>query len=60
MSKDKKLISILLLCFSTIMLGQNFIGVVRVDGNSMEPNLSNNEFYLSNKKDDNYKRFDIV
>lgn len=61
MKKNKrKLIYLLILCFSTLILVQNYIGIVRVNGDSMEPNLSNHEIYLSNKKDDNYKRFDIV
>ncbi len=33
---------------------------VRVDGDSMNPTLSNNQILLLNKMDKNYKRFDVI
>ncbi|MEG0826532.1 MAG: signal peptidase I, partial [Bacilli bacterium] len=36
------------------------IDVARVDGNSMNPTLKNNDFLIFSKINNKYKRFDIV
>ena len=61
MSKNKKNLKyLIILCFLILIVAQNYVGIVRVNGDSMEPNLFDHKIYLSNKKDNNYERFDIV
>lgn len=55
-----KLIYLIILCFSIVILVQQFIGIVRICGDSMEPNLFNSDIYLTNKISNNYNRFDII
>ncbi|MBR1717964.1 MAG: signal peptidase I [Bacilli bacterium] len=44
-----------------VILFRLFIATpVRVDGDSMNPTLKNNQILLLNKMDKNYKRFDVV
>ena len=56
----KELIPYVVITMIVILIRMFIISPVRVDGTSMYPTLSNNEFLLLSKYDQSYGRFDIV
>lgn len=56
----KELIPYVVITMIVILIRMFIISPVRVDGTSMYPTLSNNEFLLLSKYDQSYDRFDIV
>lgn len=56
----KELIPYVVITMVVILIRMFIISPVRVDGTSMYPTLSNNEFLLLSKYDQSYDRFDIV
>lgn len=56
----KELIPYVVITMIVISIRMFIISPVRVDGTSMYPTLSNNEFLLLSKYDQSYDRFDIV
>ena len=60
MNKIKELVPYIVITMIVILIRMFIISPVRVDGTSMYPTLSNNEFLLLSKYDQSYDRFDIV
>ena len=60
MNKIKELVPYIVITMIVILIRMFIISPVRVDGTSMYPTLSNNEFLLLSKYDQSYGRFDIV
>lgn len=60
MNKIKELVPYVVITVVVILVRMFIISPVRVDGTSMYPTLSNNEFLLLSKYDQSYDRFDIV
>lgn len=56
----KELVPYVVITAIVILIRMFIISPVRVDGTSMFPTLSNNEFLLLSKYDQSYERFDIV
>lgn len=57
---NKKIIIILFGIIIMIIIKQNFLDLARVTGNSMLPNLKNNNFVLVLKNNKTYNRFNII
>lgn len=57
---NRKRIILLFVLLVFLLVKVNFIDVLKVNGNSMIPNLYDKELLLLNKFDKNYNRFDIV
>lgn len=55
-----KKIMVVLFAFLLIIIQLFIIGIARVDGNSMNPNLKNNQLLLYSKNINKINRFDIV
>ena len=60
MNKIRELVPYIVITMIVILIRMFIISPVRVDGTSMYPTLSNNEFLLLSKYDQSYGRFDIV
>lgn len=60
MNKIRELVPYIVITMIVILIRMFIISPVRVDGTSMYPTLSNNEFLLLSKYDQSYDRFDIV
>ena len=60
MNKIKEWVPYIVITMIVILIRMFIISPVRVDGTSMYPTLSNNEFLLLSKYDQSYDRFDIV
>jgi signal peptidase I len=60
MNKIKELVPYVVITVIVILIRMFIISPVRVEGTSMYPTLSNNEFLLLSKYDQSYERFDIV
>lgn len=56
----KETVPYLVIIFVVVLIRLFVATPVRVDGNSMNPTLKNNQILLLNKMDKSYKRFDIV
>lgn len=53
--------TIFLILFILVMvININFLGLVRVDGDSMNPNFKNDEILIINKHQKEFKRFDVI
>ena len=60
MEKFKELISYIVIIVAIVLIRTFIATPVIVDGNSMVPNLINNQVLILYKLNKNYKRFDIV
>lgn len=58
--KDKGLLSYIIIILVVILIRSFIITPIRVNGDSMDPNLKNGEIMLLKKYDKDYSRFDIV
>lgn len=57
---NKKIITIIIAISFAIIVKMFLFDIIKVDGNSMLPNLKNNEIAVIKKTLNTYKRFDIV
>ncbi len=58
--KDKGLLSYIIIILIVILIRSFIVTPIRVNGTSMDPNLSDGEIMLLKKYDKSYDRFDIV
>lgn len=56
----KELIPYVIIIVIVVFVRTYIVTPVKVDGNSMDPTLDNNQVLLLNKFDDSYERFDVV
>lgn len=56
----KEVVPYILIIMAVILIRLFVVTPVRVDGESMNPTLSNNQILLLNKMDKHYKRFDVI
>lgn len=56
----KEIVPYILIIIAVILIRLFVVTPVRVDGDSMNPTLSNNQILLLNKMDKSYKRFDVI
>ncbi len=58
--KDKGLLSYIIIILIVILVRSFIVTPIRVNGTSMDPNLSDGEIMILKKYDKSYDRFDIV
>ena len=58
--KEKEILSYIIIILVVVLIRSFIITPIKVNGTSMDPNLSDGEIMLLKKYDTNYERFDIV